>query len=70
MVEEMTMWDKFIDLILMVYHIIKYVITEVILFLLIYDRKAVLPIDESYDLYIRNHMMQIVEEVFNIKKEA
>ncbi len=70
MAEEMTMWDEFIDLALMTYHITKHATTGVIPFLLVYGRKAVLPIDEPYDLCIRDRMMQIVEEVPHIREEA
>ncbi len=42
----------------------------VIPFLLVYDREAILPIDELYDLRMRDRMMQIVEEVSHIREEA
>ena len=64
MTEEMTMWDEFVDPALIMYCTIKHVITGVILFLLIYDRKVVLSIDEPYDCYMRNHIMKIVKEIF------
>jgi len=48
--EEMTMWNEFIDSILMIYHTTKYAITGVTPFLLVYGREVVLPIDELYDL--------------------
>ncbi len=70
MVKETIMWDEFIDLALMVYRMIKYIITGVMLFLLVYSRKAVLPIDEPYDLRMRDCMMQIVKEVPYIREEA
>ncbi len=70
MAEETTMWDEFIDPALMAYHTIKHVITEIIPFLLVYDREAVLPIDEPYDLRMRDRMIQIVEEVPHIREEA
>ena len=57
------MWDEFVDLALMAYHTTKHAITGVISFLLMYGRKVVLLIDESYDLHIRDRMMQIVKEV-------
>jgi len=44
-------------------------ITGIIPFLLVYSREAVLPINELYNLHIRNHMMQIIKEVFHIRKE-
>ncbi len=70
MAEKMTMWDEFIDPVFMAYRTTKYAITRVIPFLLMYDRKEVLPIDEPYDLRMRNRMMQIVEEVSHIREEA
>ena len=70
MVEEMTMWDEFIDPALMAYRTTKHVTTGVIPFLLVYGREAVLPIDEPYDLRMRDRMMQIVEEVPHIREEA
>ena len=63
MAEETTMWNEFIDPALMAYHTTKHATTGVTPFLLVYGREAVLPIDEPYDLCIRDHMMQIVEEV-------
>ena len=49
---------------------IKYAITEVTTFLFVYDREVVLPINEPYDLHMRDRMMQIVEEVPYIRLEA
>ncbi len=66
----MTMWDEFIDSALMAYRITKHAITRVTPFLLVYDREAVLPIDELYDFHIKDRMMQIVKEVSHIKEEA
>ena len=54
----------------MVYRTTKHATTGVIPFLLVYGREAVLPIDEPYDLRMRDRMMQIVEEVPYIKEEA
>ncbi len=68
--KETTMWDEFIDPALMTYCITKHATTGVTSFLLVYGRKAVLPIDEPYDLHIRDRMMQIVEEVPYIREEA
>ncbi len=45
-------------------------IIEVTLFLLIYSREKVLLINELYDFYMKNHMMQIVKEVSHMRKEA
>ncbi len=70
MAEETTMWDEFIDPTLMTYRMTKHVTMRVTPFLLMYGREAVLPIDEPYDLRIRDHMMQIVEEVLHIREEA
>ena len=70
MVEETTMWDEFIDPALMAYYMIKHATTEVTLFLLVYGREAMLPIDEPYDLRMRDRMMQIMEEVPHIREEA
>ncbi len=54
----------------MAYHMTKYAITGVILFLLVYSKEAVLPIDEPYDLRMKDRMMQIVKEVPHIREEA
>ncbi len=64
------MWDEFIDLALMAYRITKHATTGVTLFLLVYGREVVLPIDEPYDLRMRDRMMQIVKEVPHIREEA
>src|SRR6266498_1394173 len=64
------MWDEFIDPALIAYRTTKHAITEVTPFLLVYGREAVLPIDEPYDLRMRDRMMQIVEEVPYIREEA
>ncbi len=69
-VEETTMWDEFIDPALMAYRTTKHAITGVTPFLLVYGREAVLPIDEPYDLRMRDRMMNIVEEVPHIREEA
>ena len=68
--EETTMWDEFIDPALMAYHTTKYATIGVTPFLLMYGREAVLPIDEPYNLHMRDRMMQIVEEVPHIREEA
>ncbi len=68
--EEMTMWDEFIDPILMAYCTIKHAITRVTSFLLMYSREAILFIDESYDFCMKDHMMQIVKKVLHIKEKA
>ncbi len=57
------MWDEFIDPALIVYHTTKHAITRVTPFLLVYGREVILPIDEPYDLHMRDRMMQIVKEV-------
>jgi len=56
MAEETTIWDEFIDLALMTYCITKYVTMKVTLFLLVYGREVVLPIDEPYNLCMRDYM--------------
>ncbi len=61
-------WDEFIEPTLMAYHIIKHSITGVTLFVLIYGREAVLPIDEMPSITIRDCMMQIVKEVSHIRE--
>ncbi len=70
MVEEIIMWDVFIDSVLIVYHTTKHATMGVTPFLLVYSREAVLPIDEPYDLRMRDRMMQIVKEVSHIREEA
>ncbi len=54
----------------MMYRTTKHATTGVIPFLLVYGKKAILLIDEPYDLCIRDHMMQIVKKVPHIRKEA
>src|SRR6266540_4453282 len=54
----------------MAYRMTKHVTTGVTSFLLVYGKKAVLPIDELYDMRMRDRMMQIVEEVSHIREEA
>ncbi len=66
----MTMWDEFIDPALIAYRITKHATTGVIPFLFVYSREVVLPIDEPYDLRIKDRIMQIVEEVSHIRKET
>ncbi len=70
MTEETTMWNEFIDPALMAYHTTKHATTGVTPFLLVYGKEAVLPIDEPYDLRMRDRMMQIVKKVLHIKEEA
>jgi len=70
MVEETTMWDEFIDPALIAYRTIKHAITGVTPFLLVYGREAILPIDEPYDLSMRDRIMQIVKEVPHIRKKT
>ena len=67
MAEETTMWDEFIDPALMTYRTTKHATMGVTPFLLVYGREVVLPIDEPYDLRIRDRIMQIVEEVLLYK---
>ena len=54
----------------MAYRTTKHATTGVTPFLLVYGREAVLPIDEPYDLRMRDRMMQIVEEIPHIREEA
>ncbi len=54
----------------MVYRMTKHMTMKVTPFLLVYSREAVLPIDEPYDLRMRDRMMQIVEEVPYIREEV
>jgi len=70
MAEETTMWNEFIDPALMAYRTIKYAITGVTSFLLVYNREAILSIDEPYNLCMRDCMMQIVEKVSHIREKA
>src|SRR6266542_3247657 len=70
MAEETITWDEFIDPVLMAYCTTKHATTGVTPFLLVYGREVVLPIDEPYDLCMRDRMMQIVEEVSHIREEA
>ena len=52
----------------MAYHTTKHSITGITLFVLVYEWKAVLPINEMPSMTIRDRMMQIVEEVSHIKE--
>ncbi len=54
----------------MAYRMTKHSATGVTLFLLIYDREAVLPIDKTKPLTIHECMMNIVEEILYIREEA
>ncbi len=54
----------------MAYHMTKHLATDIILFLLMYGKKAILPIDETKSLTIHERMMSIMEEIPHIKKEA
>ena len=54
----------------MAYRMTKHVMIGVTPFLLVYGREVVLPIDEPYDLHMRDCMMQIVKEVSHIREEA
>ncbi len=66
--DESDNWDEFIEPTLMAYHTTKYSTMGVTLFVFVYGRKAVLPIDEMPNMTIRNRMMQIVEEVSHIRE--
>ncbi len=68
--EETDQWDEFVDLILMAYHTTKHSATGVTLFLLTYEKEAVLPIDETKSLTIHKRMMSIVKEISHIREEA
>jgi len=63
-------WDEFIEPTLMAYHITKHFTTGVTLFILVYGREAVLPIDETPSMTIRDRMMQIVKEVPHIREQV
>ena len=54
----------------MAYRITKHSATGVILFLLTYGRKAILPIDKTKSLTIHECMMSIVKEISHIREEA
>ncbi len=49
---------------------IKHLATDIISFLLIYDREVVLPIDEPKLLMIHEYMISIIKEISHIKKEV
>ena len=70
MAEEMTIWDEFINPALMAYCTIKHATMRVIPFLLVYSKEAVLLIDKPYNLHMRDHIMQIMEEVSYIREKA
>ena len=54
----------------MAYHTTKHSVMSITLFLLIYGREAVLPIDETKPLTIYEHMMSIMKEISHIREEA
>jgi len=63
-------WDEFIEPILMAYHTTKHFTTGVTLFVFVYGREAVIPIDETLSMMIRDRMLQIIEEVPYIREQA
>ncbi len=68
--DENNNWDEFIKPTLIAYRTIKHSTTEVIPFVLIYGRKAVLSIDKTPSMMIRDRILQIVEEVPHIREQA
>ncbi len=54
----------------MAYHMTKHSIIDVMLFLLVYDRKVILSIDEIRSLMIYERMMSIVKEIPYIKEKV
>ncbi len=68
--EETDQWDKFVDPVLMAYHITKHSAIDVTPFLLTYGRDVILSIDEIKPLTIYECMMSIVEEIPHIREEA
>ncbi len=54
----------------MIYHITKHLATGITPFLLIYNREAILSIDETKLLMIYDHMMSIIKKIPYIRKEA
>ena len=54
----------------MTYCIIKHSAISITLFLLMYDKEAILLIDETKSLMIYECMISIMEEISHIRKEA
>jgi len=54
----------------MAYCITKYLAMDVTLFLLTYDKEAILPIDETKPLMIYEHIMNIIKKISHIREEA
>jgi len=67
---ETDQWNKFIDFVLIAYYITKYSAIGIILFLLIYNREAILLINETRLLMIHDRMISIVKEIPYIREEA
>ncbi len=68
--DESDNWDEFIEPTLIAYHITKHSIIGVTLFVFVYGREAVIPIDETLSMMIRDRMLQIIEEVPYIREQA
>ena len=54
----------------MAYYIIKYSTTGITLFLLVYGREVILPIDKTRSLMIHERIMSIVKEILYIREEV
>ncbi len=55
--DESNNWDKFIELTLIIYYIIKYSTMGVILFILVYEHEAILTINKILSMMIKNHIL-------------
>ncbi len=64
------MYTKHIQNVLISYINFLQGVTKVILFLLVYDRETVLPIDKTKLLMIYEYIMSIIKENFHIRKEV
>jgi len=54
----------------MTYYITKYTTIGIILFLLIYNRKAILSINKIKPLTIYKYIMNIIKEIIYLEKKA
>jgi len=67
-VDKSDSWNEFIKPTLMAYRITKHFTTGVTPFVLIYGWEVILLIDEMLSMMIRDHIIQIIEEISHIRE--